>query len=53
MFAELEVSVTESPVQKVVALAAVMVGVVGKALTVTVVEAEVEEHPLLFVTFTV
>ncbi len=51
--AEEEVSVTEPPAQKVVADPAVMVGVVGKGFTVTVVAAEVAEHPKAFVTVTV
>jgi len=48
----LEVKVTLPPVQNVVAPPAVMVGVAGFVLTVTVVAAEVDEHPPL-VTVTV
>lgn len=43
--AEEEVKVTDPPAQKLVAPLAVMVGVTGFAFTVTVVEAEVAEHP--------
>jgi hypothetical protein len=42
--AELEVKVTEPPEQKVVGPPAEIVGVVGVGLTVTTVEAEVDEH---------
>jgi hypothetical protein len=42
--AELEVKVTEPPEQKVVGPPAEIAGVVGVGLTVTTVEAEVDEH---------
>jgi hypothetical protein len=42
--AELEVKVTDPPEQKVVGPPAEIVGVVGVGLTVTTVEAEVDEH---------
>ncbi len=46
-----EVNTTEPPEQKVVAPLAVIVGTVGKAVTVTLVAAEVaEQKPLLTVT---
>ena len=44
--AEEEVNVTEPPAQKVVGPPAVMVGTGGSGLTVTVVEAGAEVHPL-------
>ena len=43
---------TLPPSQKVVGPEAVMLGVDGMALTVTVVGAEDDEHPLPFVTVT-
>ena len=46
------VSVTEPPAQKVVGPPAVITGVDGFALTVTVVDAEVALQPLAFVTVT-
>ena len=50
----LEVSVTEPPAQNVVGPEAVIVGVAGKALTVTTVAADAGlKHPLAFVTCTV
>ena len=49
--AELAVSITESPLQKVVEDAGVMVGE-GRAFTVTLVADEKAEHPLTSVTFT-
>ena len=52
MPAALEVSVTVPPWQNVVLPPAVMVGVTGLAFTVTVVDAEVDEHPAAFVTVT-
>ncbi len=46
-----EVNTTEPPEQNVVAPLAVIVGTAGKAVTVTLVAAEVAEHkPLLTVT---
>jgi hypothetical protein len=48
----LEVSVTLPPAQKVVAPPAVMVGVAGLALTVTVMDADVALQPLALVTVT-
>jgi hypothetical protein len=48
----LAVRMTESPWQKLVAPEVVML-VAGSAFTVTVVAADVAEHPLPFVTFTV
>ena len=50
-FAELAVSITESPLQKVVAPFAVIVAV-GNELTVTVVAEEIAEQPFPSVTFT-
>jgi hypothetical protein len=50
--AEVEVSVTLPPLQNVVLLPGVITGMVGFALTVTVVGAEVDEHPDAFVTVT-
>ena len=44
--AEEEVSTTPFPAQKVVGPPAEMVGTGGNGLTVTVVEAEVDEQPL-------
>ena len=48
----LDVSFTESPTQIAVAPPAVMVGVAGNGLTVTVVTAEAAEHPYAFLTVT-
>ena len=48
----LDVSVTLPPVQKVVGPLAVTTGVEGFAFTVTVVAADVAEHPLALVTVT-
>ncbi len=48
-----EVKFTEPPLQKVVGPLAEILGAAGFALTVTTVAAEVEEHPLPFVTVTV
>ena len=47
------VNSTESPSQNVVEPLAVMVGVVGIGLTVTIVAAETAEHPKPFVSVTV
>ena len=44
--AELEVRITDPPVQKVVALPAEIVGVEGNGLTVTMNGAEVDTHPV-------
>ena len=52
MFAELDVSVTESPLQNVVVPLAV-IEAVGRVFTVTFVADEVEEHPFALVIFTV
>jgi hypothetical protein len=49
--AELAISFTESPAQKVVDDDGVIVGV-GNALTVIEIADEVAEHPLVSVTFT-
>ena len=47
----MDVKVTLLPIQKVVGPPAVMVGVIGKALTVTTVAADAElRHPLALVT---
>ena len=51
--AELEVKVTSLPSQKVVALPADIVGTLGNGFTVTVVPADVREHPFPSVTVTV
>lgn len=48
-----EVKTTLFPAQKVVGPPAVMVGVVGSGFTVTVVAADVEEHPFPSVNVTV
>lgn len=50
----LEVKVTLPPAQKVVGPPAVIVGIAGKAFTVTIVGTdEALWHPLAFATFTV
>ena len=51
--AELEVKVTFPPEQNVVELPAEIVGTDGNGFTVTVVPADVREHPLPSVTVTV
>ena len=48
-----DVNVTEPPVQKEVGPPAVMVGVAGVGFTVTVVAAEVAEHPFTSIKVTV
>ena len=53
LVALLEVKVTLPPAQKVVALPAVIVGVVGSGFTVTTVGVEVAEQPLPSVNCTV
>ncbi len=48
-----DVSITDPPLQNVVALPAVIVGAGGVGLTVTVVAADVDEHPAALVVCTV
>ena len=50
--AEVDVSVTDPPGQKLVPPFAVITGTGGRELRVTVVEAEVAEQPAAFVTVT-